>query len=248
MKKQIVLIVTILLSCSVSFASDFGCSRSENKDNSMYLWDKIVNFTNSSDKLKCKKRLDKMTINTLDGNDEINTLKSDNNGTVINLWNWNDIFDQNVDKWVLANITINGWNGYDKLIINKKKDRLVIDGNCADFCKVYIKDSNGNPWRKFKNVTLKSIEEIQTKDWVIKFDWNNHSENNSNQNNNTQWNNPNYQKIDLSSYKYLIPAYFWSEDLNKKLLKLPTKSYYYYSKSFKWWFFKIWNYFSGYDK
>jgi len=46
---------------------------------------------------------------------------------------------------------------------------LVIDWNCANSCKIYLKDSDWNPWRKFKNITLKSIEEIDTSDGNLKF-------------------------------------------------------------------------------
>ncbi len=212
----------------------------------IYLADQVANLSNSSDTLTCNKWLNAMTINSLYWNDTINTLKANKAWTIINLWSWNDVLNQNVDKGALSDIIIDGWNGYDKLIINKKKERVVIDWNYAKSCKMYIKDKWLNPWWKFKNVILKSIEEINTTNGNIKFNW---TSNNSQENkNNNLEDNVSYQKIDLSSYKYLIPAYFWSEDLNKKLLKLPTKSYYYYSKSFKWWFFKIWNYFSRYDK
>ena len=184
MKQKLVIILWLLSLLTSSFAASFSCSR-KHENGKIYLGDKVINLTNSADNLKCSKWLDKMTINTLNGNDEIDTLKSDKKWTKINLWDWNDIFNQNVDHWVLNWITIDGWNGYDKLIINKKKDRLVIDWNCANSCNIYLKDSDWNPWRKFKNITLKSIEEIDTPDWILKFEWNS----NINDNNSSKWNN-----------------------------------------------------------
>jgi len=122
--KQIFVMLIWLFLVWWTFATNFGCSWNENELNSIYLWNSVSNLTNSADKLKCSKRLNKMTINTLAGNDEVDTLKSDKIWTLINLWDWNDIFDQNVDYWVLNWIIIDGWNGYDKLIINKKKGKI----------------------------------------------------------------------------------------------------------------------------
>jgi len=209
MKKVFVILIWLFL-VSWTFATDFKCSRSKNKSKSVYLWNSVSNLTNSADKLKCSKRLNKMTINTLAGNDEINTLKSDKIWTLINLWDWNDIFDQNVDHWVLNWIIINGWNGYDKLIINKKKERLVIDWNCADSCKIYLKDSAWNPWRKFKNITLKSIEEIDTSDGNLKFT------------NSEVW----WKKISLIDNSGNKFRFFWNPWLN---LEIPLNMY------FSWW-------------
>ncbi|MDQ7021958.1 MAG: spherulation-specific family 4 protein [Candidatus Gracilibacteria bacterium] len=80
-----------------------------------------------------------------------------------------------------------------------------------------------------KNVTLKKFEEIQLTDENIKFQNNGNSEeeqDNSNTDNtsNTNNNQVNYPKIDLSSYKYMIPAYWWNDDLNQKLLVFDNKS------------------------
>ena len=219
----------LLLSLSWVFAVNFGCSRDEGKKHNIYLWDSVINLTNDSDKLKCKKWLDKVTINTLDGNDKVYTLKSDNNGTVINLWNGDDKISQKFYDGVLANIVIDGGNGYDVFKINRSYKKLVITGNCAKSCKIYVRDEGGNPDRRFKNVTLKNFEEIKTTDKVIKFgkEWSGTSNWVNNQDWNTKLSNnhsSHYSFKNLSSYKYLIPAYWWSYDLNKKLLYLPNKS------------------------
>ena len=169
--KKILVLIFVIMPFSLSFSVDFGCSRDEGKKNKIYLGSSVVDLTSGSDKLKCKQWLAKMQINTLDGNDKVYTLKSDNTGTVINLWNGDDYFSQKFYDGVLANIVIDGGSGYDIFEINRSNESLVISGNCAESCKIYVKDKRGNPDRRFKNVTLKNFEEIKTTDKVLKFNF-----------------------------------------------------------------------------
>jgi len=222
MKKILIPILTLLL-IQTSYAINWSCSWQENKENNMYLWNQVNELSNQDDVLDCYDWLDKMTVKTLDWNDKIKTVRSDRESTYFDLWDWNDIFEQNLGNWVLANLTINWGAWYDKFYISTDSNRAVINWDCSSSCEIYIKDDWNNPYRRFKNVNLKNIEEIVFNDKSIKFDdsntgdEDNNSSNDDTENTDSSSNDINYDKINLSNYKYLIPAYWWSYDLNKKL-------------------------------
>jgi len=163
------LLILIWLSSliNISNASNYSCSWTNNIQGSVYIWQNTVNLTNSWDTLSCNKWLNKITINTLNWNDTINTLVSDKIWTTINLWNWDDTFNQIINKWVFSNWTINWWTWIDKLVLDRPSSDLIISWDCSISCKISVKNQWGGPFWKFKNVTLKSIEKIQALDWIL---------------------------------------------------------------------------------
>jgi len=155
------LFVGVWLLFNQTWSVEFSCSRNK-EANSIYLGDEIINLTTGPDILNCSNRIADKIINTLGGNDVINTLKSSSSGTIINLGSWDDVFNQNFNKGVLNGITIDWGKGYDKLVLDVPKENILVSGDCSKSCILTVKDKWDNPSWRFKNVKLKSIEEIDT--------------------------------------------------------------------------------------
>ena len=243
MLKRLIYIFTLLVlfSFKITNAQNYTCTSHD-------LYHKpVFSMTNSDDVYRCENYwMQGNTIKTEWWNDKVYISKqTPSHSLKIYLWDGNDIFYHTFHNVQLRNTLIDGGNGFDTVVIkNAKKDDFEINGDCKQTCTIKHKKL----WFLFKDVVLKNIEKIVFDDTSIIFDWNwwwdennwdndNWNSNNwndnsdnqqdNNQNNSNQWNNAwnqNYDKIILSSYKYLIPTYFWSLDLSEKILKLPTKS------------------------
>jgi len=229
--KKISLIILIFIShLTITNANNYKCdsiwNNSDTKHNLYSEWDFIM--TDSDDTYKCDNYW--MQWNTLDSkwwNDSIYISKNTwNKQLTINMWDWNDNFYHTFHNIQLNWTTINGWNWNDTVNISwANVDEFEIVWDCKNNCKIKHKESS----YLFKDVELISIENL-TFNNILVTNTNNSSKyysnnivNNTN-NSNIIFLQNKYPKIDLSSYKTIIPAYWWNYELNKKISTFKKKS------------------------
>jgi len=229
--KKILLIVFILLSIfTITNANNYKCVSDwynlDTKHNLYSKWD--FEMTNSDDTYKCENYwMQWNTLNSKWWNDSIyiskNTWEQKLN---INMWDWDDNFYHTFHDTQLNWTTINGWNWNDTVNIlwaDAKEFEIVWD--CKNTCTIEHKKS---PYL-FKNFKLINIENVKFNNKLLTSNTSTNTNTNTNTNSNTIKNNViikqnNYPKIDLSSYKTIIPAYWWDYKLNEKLSELAEKS------------------------
>jgi len=228
--KKILLLLSLFLFVNTSFANEYKCVtswESKNEKHNLY-HSKNFDLTESSDIYKCDNYwMQWNVINTLWWNDKVYISKNTKKRKlIINLWDGDDSFFHTFHDRQLMNAEIDGWNGYDKIYIhNLKKSDLYIEWKCSDSC--VIKHA-WNYDRLLWNIKLKNIEEIILDDENINWDTENEvsdSDDSNDSNNNSDDDSEDTKiitskAVDLENYKYLIPAYWWNYDLNKKLLEV----------------------------
>jgi len=217
MNKKLLIIAMILSIFSITSANDYTCTADWNNSSTKYNlysnW--TFEMTDSSDTYKCANYW--MQWNTLDAkwwNDKIYISKNTwTKQLTINMWDWDDTFYHTFHNVQLNWTTINGWNWNDTVNIAwANREDFTIVWDCKNSCIITNKKS---PYL-FKNVKLTSIENLIFNNKQVSTTTTTNTANTSTTNN--------YPEIDLSSYKTIIPAYWWSHTLNNKLTELNSHS------------------------